>query len=282
MKRNLFLIPPLLTLAACGGSSSSDDAAARTSTPEPVSIEFAAVVAADALACDTDYSNVGSANSTTQIKDFRFYVHDVYLITDSNQAVAITLDNNDWQAQQVAMLDFEDASGLCTGTTEINTVITGTVPDDSLTFTGVGFTLGVPEDLNHPAQNSVSPLNVTGLQWSWLGGYKFLRMDVPDWNIHIGSTGCTSTAPDVKTCSNSNRPQIELDNFDYTTQVIQLDFAALVQDNDISTNIGGAAGCMSGTTDPECNGIFTQLGLELASGDNDATLTQTVFSAVTP
>ena len=196
MFRNVFLVPGIMMLAACGGSSSNDssDDAAKSLEETAVSVEFSAVVASEALACDTDYAGLGTADTTSQIKDFRMFVHAIELITSADEAVAVTMDDSPWQSQGVALLDFEDATGACTGTAETNNVVTGTIPATDAEFTGVRFVVGVPEALNHLEQATVSPFNVTGMNWGWTGGYKFIRFDIPDWNVHIGATGCTANA----------------------------------------------------------------------------------------
>lgn len=297
MTRNITLLSLGLMLAACGGgggsSGGSDRDAGNEPTPKNVNISFSAVAGDQPFACGTTYT-LGSADTDITLRDFRFYVHNVRLVTDSGDEVAVTLTQNNWQNGDVAMLDFEDASGTCAGTAETNTTIQGTVPDDSKTFTGVRFTVGVPENRNHLLNSEQpSPMNATGMFWSWRGGYKFMRLDVapvgggtrPDastftaWNLHLGSTNCTETEP--YTCSNINRPEIELDGFDPDTSTIQLDYASLVANSNLGWDGGGAAGCMSGTTDPECPEVFTALGLNLASGEVDGTLMQTAFS-VTP
>ena len=280
MIRSISAIFGLTTLVACGGGSSGSDdgSAAAVAISLPVEINFSAVMDSAVLACDVDYAGVGTAATTTQIKDFRLFVHGIQLITDTNEAVELTLDTSDWQAQGVALLDFENATGECTGTAETNSVVTGTIPDSGVTFNAIRFTVGIPQHLNHLEQASVSPFNVTGMNWGWTGGYKFIRFDVPNWNLHIGATGCVASSGGDVECSNSNRPQIELSAFNHQTQTIQIDFAALLQGSDISTNVDGPSGCMSGATDFECNEVFTQLGLSLVSGENDPRLTQTVFS----
>jgi uncharacterized repeat protein (TIGR04052 family) len=282
MLRNAFLYSGFVVLAACGGSSSSSDnppPAQVTPTLTPVTIDFAAVVGSEALACDVAYANVGAANTSTEIKDFRMFVHDFKLITGSGAEVAVTLDISDWQAQGVALLDFENASGECTGTVETNTKVVGSYEDFGQTFTGVKFTVGIPESINHLEQATVSPLNTTGMNWGWTGGYKFIRFDIPTWNVHLGATGCSANGAGDVSCTKSNRPVIELDNFDHATQVVQIDYAALVQDKDVTANTANTAvGCMSSADDPECPEIFTQLGLDLASGNMDPNLVQTVFS----
>ncbi|WP_158643436.1 MbnP family copper-binding protein [Ketobacter alkanivorans] len=280
MIRSIAVIFGVATLVACGGGSSgsSDASAAGVTRSVPVEINFSAVMGSAALACDVDYTDVGTAATTTQIKDFRLYVHDIQLVTDADEVVALTLDTSDWQAQGVALLDFENATGECTGTAETNSAVSGTVPDSGAVFNAVRFTVGIPQHLNHLEQVSVSPFNITGMNWGWTNGYKFIRFDVPNWNLHIGATGCAAGGGGDIECTHSNRPQIALSNFNYQTQRIQIDFGALLQGSDITTNLGGPSGCMSGGTDPECNEVFTQLGLSLVSGENDPGLTQTVFS----
>lgn len=271
----------VLLLSACGSDNSADPVPpVPVIKPQSVQLSFKAMVGDQALACGTDYANVGSANSTTQIKDFRLFVHNVRLVTDKNIEVPLTLDSNEWQAQGVALLDFENASAACTGTAQTNTEIRGTVPDDSLRYTGLRFTVGIPAELNHLQQSTVSPFNVTGMNWGWTNGYKFIRFDVPTFNIHIGSTGCAADSSGKVSCTNKNRPEIALAPFNMQTQAVKIDYAALVAMNNISTDAGGAVGCMSGTTDPECNEIFTHLGLSLTSGENDPVLSQQLFSVM--
>ena len=45
-----------------------------------------------------------------------------------------------------------------------------------------------------------------------------------------------------------------------------VDVKALLSANDVTVNAGGAPGCMSGATDPECSAIFDAFGLDLAQG----------------
>src|SRR5690606_19831803 len=140
MTRKITLLSLSLMLAACGGgggsSGGSDRDAGNEPTPKNVNISFSAVAGDQPFACGTTYT-LGSADTDITLRDFRFYVHNVRLVTDSGDEVALTLTQNNWQNGDVAMLDFEDASGTCAGTAETNTTIQGTVPDDSKTFTGV-------------------------------------------------------------------------------------------------------------------------------------------------
>jgi hypothetical protein len=70
----------------------------------------------------------------------------------------------------------------------------------------------------------------------------------------------------VVSCTHPNRPEITLDNFDLAAGKILVDYAAIVADVDLSKEGGGAPGCMSGITDPECAPIFQRLGLSLETG----------------
>lgn len=63
------------------------------------------------------------------------------------------------------------------------------------------------------------------------------------------------------TCAKPNRAAITLPAFNPQSQRIAIDLQALLAGNDVSTNAGGAPGCMSGGTDPECGPIFANLAL---------------------
>ena len=295
MKAHLIgLVAASLSITGCGGSSSSNSE--RSASTSEVAIAFAAVAGTEAIDCATTYT-LGSANTEVTLEDFRFYLHDLRLITDSGEEVAVTLAQNDWQNGDIALVDFQDQADKCSGDSKsIHTIVSGTVPNQGQSFTGVSFVIGVPAASNHRLSSAQpSPLNVTSLFWAWQSGYKFMRLDVAPvgggdnqatgntftaWNIHLGSTGCSGDpqSGDTVTCTNNNRPRITLDNFDLNSQQVQVNYGALVANSNLSLNQGGAPGCMSGVDDPECNDLFTALGLNLASGENDDNLTQTVFS----
>lgn len=313
MKRTLSalaLIGSGMVLSGCGGSSS-------TSTDGPstvdISIPFKAVAGDQAIKCGTDITvlgnGAGGAGNTAKISNFRMYVHDIQLITDQGIELPVTLDaTQDGQNADVALLDLRDTAEGTTVCPENSTVETGENPnyndtvkgsvviDPAYTISSIQFTLGVPFDLNHGNQSSAEePLRkpglASGMAWSWQSGYKFVGFDVlPDgevskWNIHLGSTGCStgttdlSNGVDPEECTAANRPTItlpigatELENI-----TIKIDYAALIQDNNLGEDNGGAPGCMSGATDPECEEIFEKFGLSW--GENEA-VTQTVFSVI--
>ena len=133
------------------------------------------------------------------------------------------------------------------------------------------FTLGVPQELNHADQAvAASPLNITGMWWSWQGGYKFLKIDgrVPGGQdteprlFHLGSTQCEPDG-DSYSCGNINRPSFEVAAT--ADQTIPFDVATLFDGAHLDADDGGPAGCMSGADDPDCAPLFGNLGISGSS-----------------
>ncbi len=247
-----------------------------TATGTPVEIRFEAVVGAQPFTCfvpDTGaFPGVGMANSPWTPLDFRFYVHDVQLVPESGAPVTVTLDQDGtWQYRNLALLDFENAGGSCAnGTMLTNTAVRGRVDAPAGTrWTGLRFKLGVPQSLNHQSPASApSPLNLSTLFWAWQSGYKFARIDGRSGtnavNIHIGSTGCTGDPmAGTVTCTEANRPEYTLTGFDPARNFVVADLARLVATTDVSRDMGGAPGCMSGLTDPECRTILPAFGIPM-------------------
>lgn len=256
-----------------GGTENDGATGDATTALVPFSIRFAARAGDETVACGTPIAGVGmGANQRVDLVDFRFYVHDIELLTAAGDAVPLEMtDMAPWQNNGVALLDFEDGTGLCTGNDALNEAVQGMAPPGD--YTGIRFKLGVPFDQNHQdADAAEAPLNVSPLFWSWQGGYKFARIDTSTlnalearvgFNIHLGSTGCDGGGDgNVTMCASPNRPTFELAEFDPATSVIVADYAALVGTTDLSFNTQATpAGCMSGPTDPECSQIFPSFGL---------------------
>ncbi|HTV23132.1 MAG TPA: MbnP family protein, partial [Polyangiaceae bacterium] len=81
---------------------------------EPVTLNFAARVGDAPFACGSSYDDVGSTEVTVEPQDFRFFVHDIRLITADATEVPVEIDERSpWQARGTALLDFEDATGAC-------------------------------------------------------------------------------------------------------------------------------------------------------------------------
>ncbi|HTP32995.1 MAG TPA: MbnP family copper-binding protein [Candidatus Acidoferrales bacterium] len=242
---------------------------------QQVTVRFQAMVGSEKFACGRTYPGIGTTASTLAPRDFRFYVHNVALIDDSGKSVPLQFSQDGrWQLDDVALLDFEDATGGCVnGTPDVNDRVTGTVPAGH--YTGLRFTLGVPFNKNHTdLTTQPPPLNLTALAWVWNAGRKFARLDFAStgqprgYAIHLGSTGCTpnenKTAPPVQ-CSEPNRVDVELAGFDARSDVVVADLAALLKDSNIDTNQPKTAlGCMSSPEDGDCAPLFANLGLPFA------------------
>lgn len=291
-------------LTACGGGGSD--------APLPdkmVALSFAAVNGTTPVKCGTPLTGMGTTGVTADLQDLRFYITNLALVNDKGEAVPVKLDANKWQltqgAETVAFIDLEDATGACVGNTaETNAVITGTVPGG--TYVGLKATVGVPETMNHSAAvGGVAPLDSTAMLWSWQSGRKFTQIELnpvggmakPDgtkaatYNFHLGSTGCTPkldaagvAIPNTGTCTNLNMADFSLAAFDASTQKVALDLGQLFKTSDLSKENGGAPGCMSGATDPECAVIFTELQVTYGSGSTGKSINggaaQKIFKAI--
>ena len=228
--------------------------------------------------------------SDAQIRDFRLYVSNIRLVDEDGTEIPVELEQDGvWQYENVALLDFEDATGLCadTGNPDLNTAVVGTVPEGN--YDGIRFDVGVPDALNHTDPNTAeAPLNVLSMHWSWLAGRKFVRFDLLvdnfpadnfGWNTHLGAQGCTNgdppnpNEPPVEACTRPQRPAIALDAFDPDTNVVVVDAGSLLADVDVSSNVQGAPGCMSfyppdpTMQDADCADVFPNYGLSWDTGD---------------
>ncbi|MCX9155325.1 metallo-mystery pair system four-Cys motif protein [Niveibacterium sp. 24ML] len=266
----------LSTVAASRGSLADS-----LNAPRAIDIEFAAVAGDLPVACGTAVAGLGSGGLAAQVKDFRFYITNVALLTADDREVPLTLSaNDDWNltagADSVTLIDLEDASGACTvGTAATNSRIKGTVPAGN--YVGVKLTMGVPFALNHTDYaTATKPLDIQGMAWSWQSGRKFAKVEITDpagvsgnwvaktFNFHLGSTGCTGNPANGETvsCKAPNRMDFHFHQFDPATQKIAFDLKALVAGEDITVNAAGAPGCMSGGTDPECDTLFSAMKLD--------------------
>ena len=174
---------PLALVSACDSSPSS----------EPISLAFAASVGDEAFVCGQTFRGLGAnGDQSLTIRDARMYVHNVRLVNSAGGEVALTLDEDAFQHEGLAYIDFADSRiDGCEGNPETRLMINGTAPAGD--YVGVRFTLGVPFDANHDdASVASSPLNITDMFWAWQSGYKFMRIDgastgLPSWRFHLGS-----------------------------------------------------------------------------------------------
>lgn len=241
-----------------------------------VTIPFALVAGEYPAACGETIPGLGTNANAAQLSDARFYIHDLRLIDRQGHAVPVQLMANDWQTAGVALLDFENGTGACRGTPATNAQVVGTVPDGR--YIGLSFVIGVPAAINHTSTTtSPPPLDLAAMGWSWQAGRRFMKIELDPmsgvarasgrpgatWHLHLGSTGCVGdpVKGEAVTCANGNRIPVTLPAFDPATQQVVLDMKALFQTTDLGHDGGGALGCMSGPDDPDCPGVFRQLGL---------------------
>jgi uncharacterized repeat protein (TIGR04052 family) len=263
---NLLLLPLAALLAtACGDEHEHPDDGLLN-----LSIVFKARVGSQDFACGQQYTGMGTTSTVYEPKDLRLYVHNVRLFSHGTEVPMTLTDDGAWQKDGVALLDFEDKTGLCSnGTEATNDRLVGKAPVSH--YTGLRFTVGVPFEKNHQDVSTASaPLNVSTLFWSWAGGYKFLRLDgrttgLPNGhNLHLGSTECQTSGPNqVTSCQNANRFDVEVTDFDPTqSQRLVLDVAALFSGSNLDANQAQSApGCMSDPADTDCAPVFERLGL---------------------
>jgi uncharacterized repeat protein (TIGR04052 family) len=254
-------------------------------SPRAVTLQFTPTVGTAAFACGQTYASMGAEVTTISPRDFRLYVHDVKLVREDGERVALALDQDGvWQHQNVAMLDFEDFTGACQdGTPETRATITGMIPNAA--YRGVEFTIGIPDALNHAELTTLpAPLNLTGLWWGWRSGHIFLaivthaEITTPapatnDHYFHLGSLGCAGDPAmgQPANCAKPNRPLIQLAGFDPLTQPIIADFAAVLPMSRLATEVG----CHSFTQEP-CAWPFDLVGLNWFTGTQTPT-TQKLF-----
>lgn len=91
------------------------------------------------------------------------------------------------------------------------------------------------------------------------------------FNVHLGSTECMGDAQDggVTRCGRPNRGAVRIVGVDPFATTFVVDLEALLSGSDVSKDTGGAPGCMSGATDPECPPILERLGVNPASGEGE-------------
>jgi len=281
IQRTMKTSKPLIALSLC--TFALGGVACGSSEPVAFSIPFSAVVGDQAFACGTDYDGVGKDGATITPGDLRFYVHDVTVVDEDGNDVAVTLDTSDAQLAGAVLLDFEDGTGACdTGSPGVNTAITGTIPGD-VVVSAVRFTIGLPDELNHlDATTAEAPLNIPSLFWTWASGYIFMKVEaVNDADdvayFHHGSTGCDGTPAEGFSCAYKNLAPIELP-FTKDDQVV-LDLEPIFAGVDVEAELAEdnrLRGCMSFSGDADCVSMFGAIGITYE--ENGGSPKQSAFS----
>lgn len=245
-----------LSLSCCEEGNSEEE----SSAPVEVEISFEVRVGELPFQCGETFEEVGASASSLTFTDLRFFVHDLSLINSNGDLTPLVLTEDDvWQRDQVALLDFED--GCENGNGVLNTSVKGVLPAGS--YEGVQFSVGVPAALNSPEtalEGRGSPLNLSAMFWSWRSGYKYLRLDtdLSSFRIHLGANACESDF----VCAEPNIATFTLEGYQADRDLISLDLKTLLQDSDLTENTEGTApGCMGQSDDPDCVGIFNHFNL---------------------
>lgn len=251
-------------------------------TAREVTIRFALRADGVDVGCD-DTLALGADGTEITLSDARFYVHGVTLTGPDGDAPLTLAQDETWQLDDIALLDFEDGTGACSnGNALLNDVVVGTVPAG--TYTGLSFIVGVPFERNHDdVATAPAPMSYSAMFWNWQGGYKFIRLEGTNagdgMRLHLGSTMCEGTAGDISGCGRPNRPEVTFDTFDAAGDVVVLDIAALWADSALAANTPDTSpGCMSAPDDPDCNEVFGTLGID-AQGMGTAAQTAFVVAA---
>ncbi|EMY62129.1 MbnP family copper-binding protein [Leptospira terpstrae] len=272
--KKFYIFLSILGIVSCDPNSKSDDnqtlALLALAMPQAVNLNFEALANGQSLVTG---SNITADGRTVQFRDFRLYISEVKLVKADGSTADVTLStDNIWQSNGVALVDLET-----TQTSETNTKVTGTAPAGS--YTGVQFSVGVPEALNHLDRTSqTAPLNNGAMYWSWTGGYKHSKIEFTyngtDWtSLHVGSTTC-SGAPNYGNCSKKFRASISLTGqISASNQKVSFDVDKLLNGH----TFGAMGMCMPGTAAP-CDTLVQAFGLNITTGSVDNSITQRVFS----
>ncbi|MGB5086540.1 MAG: MbnP family protein, partial [Methylocystis silviterrae] len=109
---------------------------------QPVAIRFALAAGDQPVECGHDIAGLGTGGRPAQLHDARFYIAAPALIDAAGHEVPIELEQNDWQYANLALLDFENKTGKCVGSADVNDTIKGSAPRGR--YKGFSFVIGVP------------------------------------------------------------------------------------------------------------------------------------------
>ncbi|MCW7479768.1 MbnP family copper-binding protein [Leptospira kanakyensis] len=273
--KKFFIFLSILGVVSCDPNSKSDDnqtlALLALAMQQPVNLNFEALVGGQSVTFND--TNLTVDGKTVKFKDFRYYISEVKLIRADGSTADVTLDNEfNWQNSGVALVDFETIK-----TSDTRNKVTGSVLSGN--YSGIQFTVGVPDVLNHLDRTTASaPLNIGSMTWAWSSGYKHANIEFSINNdagytqFHLGSTTCNA-APNYG-CTKKYRASIQLSGeINPSNQKIVLDVDKLL----VGYSSAGAVSCMPGTAAP-CDTLVQAFGLNISSGAVDSSITQRVFS----
>ena len=266
----------MLVAGGCGGGASGTK----------YTVDFVPLVSGQPFSCTQSYPGIGTTQSTLSPQEFRMYVSGVTLVRAGGESVPLQLTNdNMWQGDNIALLDFEDGTGGCnTASPQTNFTVIGTAAEHD-DYTKVQFTVGIPNDHDHlAAATAAAPLNQPAMWWSWLGGYRYLKVDVqttmnPSYFFHLGAMTCSGGSMTTIDCKYPDLATITLP-YAGTNAKVALDLATLFADSNLDLQPDQVttftSGCMSLDGDPQCPAPYGKLGL--AFEDMGTAPAQTFFA----
>jgi uncharacterized repeat protein (TIGR04052 family) len=184
---------------------------------------------------------------------------------------ALTLHDNDWQNDGVALLALTDCSAEQTNSEDPTSPLAGAYhatlqlaqPQHFAEDSHLRFTLGIPFELNHlNPLSQKSPLNIPSMFWSWRAGHKFFRIDMQgqqqSWVFHLGSIGCVADSamrsPSMQ-CKEPNRIEFDLQK-QQQGQVLVLHLDRLLAGLELNFQ----SACLMQPEQPSCQVLMTNLG----------------------
>jgi uncharacterized repeat protein (TIGR04052 family) len=198
----------------------------------------------------------GKPSSLLNIEDLRFFVHDVRFVDEQGRETAARIvPDGRWQTDDVALIDF-----ACGGERATHTSLN--LRTNPGPFIALRFRLGVPFEQNHAnAALAVGPLAIGAMNWSWQGGYKFLKLDGrlndTPFRLHVGSTECAGTFAHITSCARPNLADITVPIS--TSGGVAVDLTPLLSTEAPASHCEGEAAA-------SCQRPFEALGLGLANG----------------
>ena len=135
-----------------------------------------------------------------------------------------------------------------------------------------------------------SPMNIPRLYTKTGTGYAHIRIGMRSTNMsqrklsselsfRIGQGVCDYKKDSSLMCERDNRPLVELDNFNYRRNIVQLDILSLMYNMVIpAQNKPLEQDCTAESDDYNCNTMFLNLGLNIETGEPLKSFRQDVFS----
>lgn len=311
---SLFLVGSVHFIVGCGSDTTE-------AVPQGFALRFAPTFNGERVSCTTPLAGLGpTGGDSVGLSDLRFYVSNLRFFGASGEVSGVELDRNEFQYQDaagsVSLVDLtSNTEGSCAdtaiagaeGTARTHDAITGTFAGEAVTQ--VSFDVGVPQALmratiaNNSPEGAPSPLNE--MYWNWASGYRHFVMNFALEDaagaagagyVHVGSRACGPddglALEDRDACDFVNTPQVSVSPIDLVNGTIHVDlgrvlagvdFVAPIYDTTTFDVIGEGPGveCHSSPTQPDCAGVFANLGLDMATGGANAA-DNSVFSASAP